>query len=108
MIENLTITSLHCKKTGINNRILNTITQNQDILCLQEIHLPNHFTNLDTLKIRLNRLERLWSSKIYLSKYNTNTVSLIIVKNAILDFVHNFEELIPGRAMCLKVKKQSL
>ena len=92
MIENLTIMSLNCKKTGINNRILNTISQNQDISCLQEIHFPNHFTNLDTLKLRLNRLERLWSSKIYLSKYNANTASLIIVKTAILDFVHNFEE----------------
>ena len=104
MIENLKITSLNCKKTGITNRILNTIIQNQDILCWQEIHLPNHFTNLDILKIRLNRLELLWSSKIYISKYNENTASLIIVKNTILDSVHSYEELIPGRAMCLKVK----
>ena len=104
MIENLKITSLNCKQTGITNRILNTITQNQDILCLQEIHLPNHFTNLDNLKIRINRLEHLWNSKIYLSKYSENKASLTIVKNTIIEFVDSFEELIPGRAMCLKVK----
>ena len=93
--------SQNYRRINIKNNIIKQSITKSDIILGQEIILP---LNEKEKELEINKIEQELNVKIFHSSKINGAHIIIIVKNALIEYIKTQKELIPGRALLIKIQ----